>query len=86
VQVVDFPEEIRAMSAVGYACCSVCGKKLHATFFCQGCGQPTCSLDCYCRHRAGHARPQDRPSAEPPAIRLMPAWSSRPINLARSPT
>jgi hypothetical protein len=65
------------MSAVGYTCCSECGGKLHATFFCQGCGQPSCSLDCYCRHQAGHAQAdepaQQRPEAEAPASRLEPA-------------
>jgi hypothetical protein len=42
------------MSAVGFTRCSECGRKLHTTFFCQECGQPSCSLDCYCRHEAGH--------------------------------
>jgi hypothetical protein len=42
------------MSAVGFTCCSVCGRKLRTTFFCQECGQPSCSLDCYCRHEANH--------------------------------
>jgi hypothetical protein len=43
------------MSAVSFTCCSECGRKLHTTFFCQDCGQPSCSLDCYCRHEARHA-------------------------------
>ena len=53
------------MSAVGYTCCSECGRKLHATFFCQGCGQPSCSLDCYCRHQAGHAEYASAGAAAP---------------------
>ena len=44
-----------SMSAVGFTHCLECGKKLHTTFFCQECGQPSCSLDCYCRHEANHA-------------------------------
>jgi hypothetical protein len=43
------------MSAVGFTCCSECGRELHTTFFCQECGQPSCCLDCYCRHEARHA-------------------------------
>jgi hypothetical protein len=42
------------MSAVGFDRCRECGRKLQNTFFCQECGQPFCSLDCYCRHHAGH--------------------------------
>jgi hypothetical protein len=65
------------MSAVGFTCCSVCSGKLHVTFFCQECGEPSCSLDCYCRHQAGHAEPkepdQDRQQAEGAARRLEPA-------------
>lgn len=52
------------MSAVGFTCCSECGRKLHATFFCQECGQPSCCLDCYCRHEANHAGVQERAQAE----------------------
>ena len=58
------PVENRAMSAVGFACCSECGRKLHTTFFCQECDQPSCSLDCYCRHEATHAREQRGAQAE----------------------
>ncbi len=42
------------MSAVVFTCCAECGKKLRTTFFCQECGQPACSLDCYCRHESNH--------------------------------
>jgi hypothetical protein len=52
------------MSAVGFACCSECGRKLHTTFFCQECGQPSCCLDCYCRHEARHAGAQQAAQAE----------------------
>ena len=52
------------MSAVGFTHCSQCGRKLHTTFFCQECGQPSCSLDCYCRHAACHAGPQQAAQAE----------------------
>jgi hypothetical protein len=34
--------------------CSECGKKLHSTFYCLECGQPTCSLECYRRHETNH--------------------------------
>lgn len=65
------------MSAVGFFCCAECGRKLRTTYFCQGCGQPSCSLDCYCRHQARHAEkqetPHDRQHAEAPAIWLEPA-------------
>jgi hypothetical protein len=65
------------MSAVGYTCCSECGRKLHTTFFCQECGQPACCLDCYCRHQAGHAetqeKAQERHDSEATAHRLEPA-------------
>jgi hypothetical protein len=65
------------MPAVAYACCSECGRKLRTTFFCHGCGQPSCSLDCYCRHQAGHAQTQetarDHQQVEAPASRLEPA-------------
>jgi hypothetical protein len=43
------------MSDFSYARCAECGKKLHNTFFCLECGQPSCCLDCYCRHEASHA-------------------------------
>jgi len=65
------------MSAVSFTCCSECGRKLHTTFFCQECGQPSCSLDCYCRHEASHvgaqqaAQPEHR--AEGSSARLEPA-------------
>jgi hypothetical protein len=42
------------MSPAIFTCCSECGKKLRTTFFCQDCGRPACSLDCYCRHAARH--------------------------------
>jgi hypothetical protein len=65
------------MSAVGYTCCSECGRKLHTTFFCQGCGQPSCSLDCYCHHQANHAEAhetaQEWRKPEAPTTRLEPA-------------
>ena len=65
------------MSAVGYTCCSECGKKLRTTFFCQGCGQPSCSLDCYCRHLANHSEAhetaKDHQDADASATRLEPA-------------
>jgi hypothetical protein len=61
-------------AAVRYTCCSECGTKLHTTFFCHGCGQPSCSLDCYCTHQARHAEPQEttqeRQQPEVPASRL----------------
>jgi hypothetical protein len=44
------------MSAAIFTCCSECGKELRTTFFCQECGRPACSLDCYCRHEARHDR------------------------------
>ena len=53
-----------SMSAVRFTCCSECGEKLHATFFCQECGQPSCSLDCYCRHEANHCEAQQTAQAE----------------------
>ncbi len=46
------------MSAAVFICCAECGKKLRTTYFCQECGQPTCSLDCYCRHESSHAGTQ----------------------------
>ena len=52
------------MSAVGFTHCSQCGRKLHTTFFCLECGQPSCSLDCYCRHGASHAGQQQAAQAE----------------------
>jgi hypothetical protein len=52
------------MSAVRFTCCSECGRKLHTTFFCQECGQPSCSLDCYCRHEANHTGAQQPIQAE----------------------
>ena len=58
------------MSAVRFTCCAECGKKLHATFFCQECGQPSCCLDCYCRHQASHAEKQPAAQAEHEAERL----------------
>ena len=65
------------MSAVGFTCCSECGRKLHTTFFCQECGQPSCCLDCYCRHEASHAGKQLAAQAELQAeglsARLVPA-------------
>ena len=41
------------MSAVSFDSCRECSRKLQNTFFCLECGQPFCSLDCYCRHQAG---------------------------------
>jgi hypothetical protein len=64
------------MSAVRFNCCSECGRKLHTTFFCQECGQPSCSLDCYCRHEARHAGKQAAQPEHPPEgspARLVPA-------------
>ena len=63
------------MSAVGFTHCSECGRKLHTTFFCQECGQPSCCLDCYCRHEARHvgAEAQAEHQAEAPTTRLEPA-------------
>ena len=66
------------MSAVGFTHCSECGRKLHTTFFCQECGQPCCSLDCYCRHEATHAGGQQQAAqpehrAEGSFTRLEPA-------------
>jgi hypothetical protein len=65
------------MSAVHFTCCSECGRKLHTTFFCQECGQPSCCLDCYCRHEAGHAGKQQATQAglqaEGSSTRLEPA-------------
>jgi hypothetical protein len=65
------------MSAVGFTCCSECGRKLHTTFFCQECGRPSCCLDCYCRHQASHAGKQQaaqaEQEAEAAATRLEPA-------------
>ena len=52
------------MSTFGYACCRECGRKLYTTFFCQECGQPSCSLDCYCRHEARHAEEQQAAQPE----------------------
>jgi hypothetical protein len=76
------------MPAVGYTCCSECGRRLHTTFYCRGCGQPSCSLDCYCRHQAGHARAretaQGRRQVEAPARRLEPARERGAVNLAQS--
>jgi hypothetical protein len=46
------------MSAFGYTSCRECGRTLNTTFFCQECGQPSCSLDCYCHHEARHAGEQ----------------------------
>ena len=64
------------MSAVHFTCCSGCGRKLHTTFFCQECGQPSCCLDCYCRHEARHAGEQQAAQSEHQAkgssIRLEP--------------
>jgi hypothetical protein len=42
------------MYAFSFTYCSECGSRLHTTFFCQECGQPSCCLDCYCRHEARH--------------------------------
>ena len=65
------------MSTLSYACCGECGRKLHTTFFCQECGQPSCCLDCYCRHEASHAGAQEaaqaEQQAEPSAPHLEPA-------------
>jgi hypothetical protein len=66
------------MSAVGFTCCSECGRKLHTTFFCQECGQPSCCLDCYCRHEARHVAEtretaEARRHAEAPPAGLEPA-------------
>jgi hypothetical protein len=65
------------MSAVGFTCCSECGRRLHTTFFCQECGQPSCCLDCYCRHEARHAGEQQAAQpehqAEGSTARLEPA-------------
>ena len=65
------------MSSLGYACCRECGRKLHTTFFCQECGEPSCSLDCYCRHEARHAGEQQAAQpehqAEGSTARLEPA-------------
>jgi hypothetical protein len=64
------------MSAVCFNRCSECGRKLHTTFFCQECGQPSCSLDCYCRHEASHTGAQSiqaEHQAEGLSTRLEPA-------------
>jgi hypothetical protein len=66
------------MSTFGYARCSVCGRNLHTTFFCQECGQPSCCLDCYCRHEASHAG--KRRAAQP---ELQAEGSSTPLEPAR---
>lgn len=52
------------MSAVAFTCCSECGRKLRTTFFCQECGQSSCSIDCYCRHDAKHAEKQQAAQPE----------------------
>ncbi len=65
------------MFAIHFTCCSECGKKLHTTFFCQECGQPSCSLDCYCHHEANHTGAQQPiqagHQAEASPARLEPA-------------
>ncbi len=66
------PEERSTMPAVDFTCCSECGRKLHTTFFCQDCGQPSCSLDCYCRHEAGHSETQQETQSEDSSARLEP--------------
>jgi hypothetical protein len=53
------------MSAVAFDSCRECGRKLQNTFFCQECGQPYCSLDCYCVHQAEHAPRQPARSTWP---------------------
>jgi hypothetical protein len=62
------------MSALLFTCCAECGKKLRTTFFCQECGQPSCSIDCYCRHESRHSEMQqpatDRQEAEGADIRV----------------
>jgi hypothetical protein len=57
------------MSAVNFTCCSERGRKLRTTFFCQECGQPSCCLDCYCRHETRHAGAQPAAQAEQQAER-----------------
>src|SRR5262249_757031 len=67
----------RFMSSSGYACCRECGRKLHTTFFCQECGQPSCCLDGHCRHEARPAGEQQAAQpehqAEGSTARLEPA-------------
>jgi hypothetical protein len=65
------------MSAAVFICCAECGKKLRTTFFCQECGQPACSLDCYCRHESSHVgtqqETQEHLDADASSTRLEPA-------------
>jgi hypothetical protein len=59
------PEKrVFSMSVLCFTCCSVCGRNLHTTFFCQECGEPSCSLDCYCRHSAKHSAKQETAQVE----------------------
>jgi hypothetical protein len=60
------------MSAVAFDSCRECGRKLQSTFFCQECGHPFCSLDCYCSHQAEHA---------PAQASRQPDWSTWPRQL-----
>ncbi len=55
------------MSSFCFICCAECGKKLHNTFFCPECGQPSCSLNCYRRHEAQHDEDTHRGRSYPGA-------------------
>jgi hypothetical protein len=67
------------MSSLGFTCCSECGQKLHASFFCHECGQACCSLDCYCHHVARHATP-----AQPKHVHYIKA-AAPPARMQPSP-
>jgi len=66
------------VSSVHFTHCSECHARLRATFFCQGCGQPYCSLDCYRRHTDAHTQTREgeesqaHASAAPSSGRLAP--------------
>jgi hypothetical protein len=61
------------MATYVYTFCSICGRELHTTFFCQECGQASCCLDCFCRHEVSHTRKQQEAQGEAEATRLEPA-------------
>jgi len=74
------------MSTIRFIYCSECGRRLQATFFCQGCGRPCCSLDCYCRHEAAHVGRPEKSQAHPKANLPSGVSQMKGINSFAEPT
>jgi len=70
--------------------CSECQERLRNSVFCDLCGQPLCSWECFLRHTTAHARvrlsPGDSPSGpERGAVGEDPCSGEAPVTVAWRP-